>query len=137
MVQTNMQGRFFTTNLKNIKLCPWQAVYSIHLDLYMWQEDWFFIKSRKFPFFYLVSLVELQFLFEQDKLTIFYYYTKAEERTRAKKKKAAAARSQCMQHTRFLFLFLWSTIGFIFIHVGPKYLMLDLKKKLLELYKVV
>jgi hypothetical protein len=33
------------------------------------------------------------------------------------------------------FFFLWSTIEFVFLHVNHKYLMVDLKKKLLKLYK--
>jgi hypothetical protein len=31
--------------------------------------------------------------------------------------------------------FVWSTIWFVFLYVGPKYLMTNLKKKLLELCK--
>jgi hypothetical protein len=33
------------------------------------------------------------------------------------------------------FFFLWSTIGSVFLYIGLKYLMVDLKKKLLESYK--
>jgi hypothetical protein len=38
-------------------------------------------------------------------------------------------------HNSNYFLFLLLIIGFVFLHVGLKYSMVDLKKMLLELYK--